>query len=62
MDIVRTIHVPHRFNDLTKALPPSRYDKPLVGEVAPPAVHVPRAAKYGSDALNPYPTPTPTRA
>ena len=41
VDIVRTIQVPHRFNDLTKALPPSRYDTPLVGGHAPP-----RAPKY----------------
>jgi len=62
VDIVRTIQVPHRFHDLTKALPPSRYDNPL-GAAAPPpsapppSAPVPRAAKYGfgapPDALNP---------
>jgi len=54
VDIVRTIQVPHRFNDLTKALPPSRYDKPL-GAIAPPSAPAPRAPKYVTqpDALNP---------
>ena len=28
IDIVSTIQVPRRFNDLTKNLPPSRYDAP----------------------------------
>ena len=29
IDIVKTIQVPRRFNDLTKNLPPSRYDQPM---------------------------------
>ena len=29
IDIVKTIQVPRRFNDLTKNLPPSRYDTKL---------------------------------
>ncbi|KAJ1635528.1 hypothetical protein T492DRAFT_902582 [Pavlovales sp. CCMP2436] len=29
MDLVRTIHVPRKFNDLKQVLPPSRYETPL---------------------------------
>ena len=55
VDIVRTIQVPHRFNDLTKALPPSRYDKPL-GNPNP----YPNPNPNSNPNPNPNPNPTPT--
>uniref|UniRef100_A0A7S3RRA0 Uncharacterized protein n=1 Tax=Emiliania huxleyi TaxID=2903 RepID=A0A7S3RRA0_EMIHU len=35
VDLVKTIQVPHRFNDLTKHLPPSRYD--VAASAEPPS-------------------------
>jgi hypothetical protein len=37
VDMLRTIHVPRRFNDLSKALPPSRYDPPPASCTEQPA-------------------------
>jgi len=51
VDIVKTIAVPRRFNDLTKNLPPSRYDAPK--DVSPkgaglePAAQAPHVAHQG---------------
>ena len=65
VDIVRTIQVPRRFNDLTKALPASRYDAPppapVLGELAPPP-GMPRRpppppASYGGPAAALKPVP-----
>lgn len=38
VDLVNTIQVPRRFNDLTKNLPPSRYDTPLATPLAPAVI------------------------
>ena len=59
VDIVRTIQVPHRFNDLTKALPPSRYDKPLGN---PNPYPNPNPNSNPNPNPNPDPNPNPNQA
>ena len=57
VDIVSTIQVPRRFNDLTKNLPPSRYDKPGEhNELSPTNAHASNAA--GGHLLKPRNDPT----
>ena len=61
VDIVKTIAVPRRFNDLTKNLPPSRYDAPK--DVSPkgaglePAAQAPHVAHQGKGARPPQGRP-----
>jgi NIMA (never in mitosis gene a)-related kinase len=63
VDLVGTIIVPHRFNDLHKNLPPPRYEPqpPLAPAVAPPAAPppaVPYQAVGGGARLNQAPGQT----
>jgi serine/threonine protein kinase len=62
VDLVGTIIVPQRFNDLHKNLPPSRYEAqqvPAPAPAAPPAAPPPAAPPAAPAPAGPYPGQTP---